>query len=87
MILRNSDGPIIFLAYRFLFQCKDALEAATSATLEGLSIIMQRSYLLDVIQFDSSVPIASLMDVSLGRSAYGHLMKEIKKLLDLRLFR
>ena len=69
-----------------MFHCKDALEAEISAILEGLSMSFQRSELPIVIQSANSVAIAALTDDSLNWSAYGHLMMEIKKLLQLRGF-
>lgn len=75
-------------SYRYLFHCKDALEAEISATLEGLSLSlsMQQSELPIIIHSDSSTVIAALTNDSLDRSAYGHLMMEIKKMLALRVF-
>jgi hypothetical protein len=83
MILRDSEGAVIFSAYRYLFHCKDALESEISAILEGVSFSVQQSDLPILIQSDSSVVVAALTDDSLHRSAYGHLMIEIKKLLEL----
>lgn len=86
MILRDSEGAVIFSAYRYLFHCKDALESEISAVLEGVSLSLQRSNLPIVVQSDSSIVVAALTDDSLQRSAYGHLMMEIKKLLEPRGF-
>ncbi|KAM3331266.1 hypothetical protein ACQJBY_027342 [Aegilops geniculata] len=86
MVLRDSKGEVIFSAYRYLFNCKDALEAEISAILEGLSMSIQRSELPIVIQSDNATVVAALTDDSLDRSAYGHLMLEIKKTLDSRGF-
>ncbi|KAM3299557.1 hypothetical protein ACQJBY_040849 [Aegilops geniculata] len=86
MVLRDSEGEVIFSAYRYLFNCKDALEAEISAILEGLSISIQRSDLPIVIQSENAKVVVALTDDSLDRSAYGHLMLEIKKTLELRGF-
>lgn len=81
MVLWNSNRLVIFSGYRYLFHCKDALKAEVSAILEGVSISVHRSDLPMVIQSDNSVAIAALANDSLDRSAYGHLMTQIKKLL------
>ena len=41
MILRKPNGSIIFSAYRYLFDCKDVLEAEISTILEGLSLSLK----------------------------------------------
>ncbi|XP_020162306.1 uncharacterized protein [Aegilops tauschii subsp. strangulata] len=86
MILRDSEGAVIFSAYRYLFHCKDALESEISAVLEGVSLSLERSNLPIVVQSDSSIVVAALTDDSLQRSAYGHLIMEIKRLLEPRGF-
>ena len=86
MVLRDSDGVVIFSAYRYLFHCNDALESEVSAVLEGLSMSMQQIDIPIVIQFDSWRVVAALSNDSLDCSAYGHLMLEIKKLLELHGF-
>lgn len=80
MILRDSNGAVIFFANRYLFFCKDKPEAEISALFEGLSTSMQWSDLPIVIQFDSSIVIAALTDNWLDHSAYGYLMLAIKKI-------
>lgn len=75
MILRTSDGSVIFSPYRCLFYCKDVLEAEISATiLEGLSLSLQRSDLPIMIRSENPSVVAALTDDSLDRSAFGHLM-------------
>ncbi|VAI34713.1 unnamed protein product [Triticum turgidum subsp. durum] len=86
MMLRDSVGEVIFSAYRYLFNCKDALEAEISAILEGMTMSIHRSELPIVIQSDNATVVVALTDDSLDRSAYGHLMLEIKKTLDSRGF-
>lgn len=75
MILRDNKVAVIFLAYRFIFLCNNAFEAEISVVLEGMSLSMQWSELVIIIQSDSSVAIAALIDQSPG---------DIKKLLALR---
>lgn len=73
------------MAYHYLSHCKDALEAEISL-LKGMSLSMQWPELPIMIQSDSSIAVVALRDDSLERSAHGHLIVEIKKLLDLRGF-
>ena len=47
---------------------------------------LERSDLPIVIHSENPIVVAALTDDSLDRSAYGHLMTEIKKLLELRGF-
>ena len=85
-LLRLCPRRNIFSACRYLFNCKDALEAEISAILEGLSISIQWSDFPIVIQSDNAMAVAALTDDSLDRSAYGYLMLEIKKILESRGF-
>ena len=69
-----------------MFHCQDALEAEGSAIHEGMSLSIQWSELPILVQSNSSIAIAAFTDDSLDRSAYGHIIVEIKKLLNLRGF-
>ncbi|KAI4988811.1 hypothetical protein ZWY2020_036128 [Hordeum vulgare] len=86
MILRDSEGAVIFDAYRYLYHCKYARESEISVVLGGVSFSVQHSDLAIVIQSDSSIVVATLTNDSLLRYAYDHLMLEIKKLLESRGF-
>ena len=55
MILRNTNGTVVFLACRALFACRDAPEAELCACMEGLSFAIQRSELPIAIEMDSVV--------------------------------
>ena len=81
MVLKNPDGSLIFDAYRRLFFCNDSLEAELHAIREGLAPAFEPSDLPMVIQSDSSTTLSSLSFDILDRSAYGHLVSEIKHLL------
>mgnify|MGYP000924587468 CR=1 FL=1 len=50
--------------------------------LEGISFSLQRSKLPIIIQSDCSVLVTALTDDSLNKSAHGHLILEIKRILD-----
>ena len=86
MVLGNPDGSLIFAAYRHLFFCNNALEVELHAIREGLALALERSDLPMVIQSDSSTALSSLSSDILDRSAYGHLITEIKHLLAGREF-
>lgn len=43
MILRRSNGSVIFAAYRFLFNCNDALEVEIRAPMQGMALALQHT--------------------------------------------
>ena len=86
MVLHDYQGQIIFAAYRVLFHCNDALEAELHALMQGMALAIQHSESPVVVQSDSSEALASLSSDALTRSAYGHLVLEIKELMSNREF-
>ena len=86
MILRRHDGSVVFAAYHCLFNCNDALEAELHALMQGMALAAQYSDVPIIVQSDSSEALASLTGDNLSRSAYGHLVAEIKHLMVLREF-
>uniref|UniRef100_A0A8I6WEW6 RNase H type-1 domain-containing protein n=1 Tax=Hordeum vulgare subsp. vulgare TaxID=112509 RepID=A0A8I6WEW6_HORVV len=86
MILRNATGGVIFAAYRKLFHCNDALEAELHAILEGIKLTIEHSNPIIMVQSDCAVALKAISDDSLDRSAYGHMIQEIKFLLTDRVF-
>jgi ribonuclease HI len=84
MILRDSDGKIIFSACRALFSCRDALEAELCACMEGISYALHRSDLPIAVELDSLVAVSMITCDGCDRSAYAFLVKEIRYLLSLR---
>lgn len=85
MILRDEAGSIIFAACRKLYSCRDALEAELCACMEGLSVAIQRSELLIIVEMDSSVAVSMVQSKEVDRSVYASIVKEIKYLRGLRL--
>lgn len=75
MILRGSDGQIIFSACRALFSCKDALEAELCACMKGLYYSIQRSDLPIAVKMDSFVAVSIITCDGFDRSAYVFLVK------------
>ncbi|XBH54624.1 hypothetical protein VPH35_076894 [Triticum aestivum] len=86
MILRRHDGSVIFAAYRCIFNCNDALEAELHAIMQGMALALQHSSLPIVVQSDSSMTLTAITGDSLSRSAYGHLVAEIRFHLEAREF-
>ncbi|KAM3296609.1 hypothetical protein ACQJBY_038780 [Aegilops geniculata] len=86
MILRRVDGSVIFAAYRCIFNCNDALEAELHAIMQGMALAIQHCNLPIIVQSDSAQALLSLTGESLSRSAYGHLVAEIRLLMGERKF-
>ncbi|KAI4983130.1 hypothetical protein ZWY2020_023622 [Hordeum vulgare] len=85
MILRDHEGSVIFAAYRCIFKRSD-LWAELHAIMQGMALALQHSALPIVVQSDSSTALGALTGDSLSRSAYGHLVLEIKRHLQDREF-
>lgn len=86
MVLRDSEGNVLFGAYRVVFHCNDPLEAELHAIMQGMALANQHTTLLVVVQSDSPEALSSLSNNALVRSAYGHLVLEIKELMCRREF-
>ncbi|KAE8786332.1 Alpha-amylase [Hordeum vulgare] len=86
MIIINEKGEVMMATYRYLFNCNDPLEAELHAVMLGMALALQHFSLLVVLQSDSSEALSSLTNDALLRSAYGHLVLEIKALLGNREF-
>jgi hypothetical protein len=52
MILRDSNGNIIFSACRNLLRCNNALEAEVQSCLEGLELALQYSQLPIIVDIN-----------------------------------
>ncbi|XBI05393.1 hypothetical protein VPH35_133561 [Triticum aestivum] len=86
MVLRDSNGHLIFSAYRVLFHYNDALKAELHAIMQGMALAIQHTTLPVIVQSDSAEALSSLESKGLERSAYGHLVREIKELMCNREF-
>ena len=80
-ILRRHDGSVVFAAYRFLFNCNEALEAEIHVLMIGMALVRQHTELPILVQPDSSTALSCLSGSSLISSVYGHLVAEIKHLM------
>ncbi|XBI98712.1 hypothetical protein VPH35_018919 [Triticum aestivum] len=54
--------------------------------MQGMALAIQHCNLLIIVQSDSSQALSALLGESLSRSAYGHLVAEIRHLLGEREF-
>ena len=70
MVLRRSDGSVIFVAYRCIFNCNDALEAELHALMQGMALAIQHSEGSIIVQTDSSEALMAMKGDSLRFSAY-----------------
>lgn len=84
MVLRDSDGLIIFSSCRQLFNCRDPLEAELGACMEGLSLALSRTELPIAIEMDSLLAVKMIQSRDDDRSLYCSLVREIKHLRSLR---
>lgn len=74
MILQRHDGSVIFSAYRYLFNCSDALETEIDALMIGMALAREHTNPPVVVQSDSSAALSCLSGSNLDSSVYGHLI-------------
>ncbi|KAI4989289.1 hypothetical protein ZWY2020_036606 [Hordeum vulgare] len=86
MILRDSKGAVIFASYRKLFHCNDALEAELHAIKEGLQLATEHSQATLILQSDCAEALKMIADALPNRSAYGHLVADIREYMNIRAF-
>ena len=70
MVLRDSNGKIIFSSCRELFSCRNALESELCACMEGLSIAIQRTELPIHVEMNSLVAVNMLNEEDRDRSIF-----------------
>ncbi|KAE8811885.1 Alpha-amylase [Hordeum vulgare] len=71
MVLRDSEGVVIFATYMFIFHCNDPLEAELHATMQGMALAIRHSNLPVVLRSNSSKALSSSSTDGLSLSAYG----------------
>jgi hypothetical protein len=81
MVLRRENGSMIFVAYRYIFNCNDALEAEIHALMQGMALAVEHSNMPVIVQSDSSNALSTIEGDTLSMSAYGHLAAGIKALM------
>ena len=77
---------LFFSVYCYLFNCNDALEAEIHALMIGTALARQHTELPIMVRSDPSTTLSCLSNSSLDRSAFGHLVAEIKSLMIDRVF-
>jgi ribonuclease HI len=82
MILRAHDGTIVFSACKSLKHCSSALEAELYALKEGVALSLIHSEDHFFIESDSAEVVRMLSANVRDRSVLGHIVAEIKTLLD-----
>jgi ribonuclease HI len=84
MVLRDSNGSVIFSAHRCLQHCNDVMEAEVSAVMEGLALAHMWSEEPIIIQTDCALVVSAVREDNRNKSVYGHLFEEVKRLISLR---
>ena len=69
-----------------MFNCNDTLEVEIHAIMQGMALAIQHIVLPVVVQSDSTIGLSVLTTDGLTKSAYGHLILEIKELMKEREF-
>ncbi|XBI36072.1 hypothetical protein VPH35_121651 [Triticum aestivum] len=87
MILWDNLGSVIFPSCQLLFYCNNALEAEIQAIKVGISMAIEWSNLLVLVQSESMVALSSMTNASLDKSPNGQLVREIKNYMLQREFK
>lgn len=81
MVLRGSEGELIFSACRYLSTCTSALEAELAAAMEGIALAKQWSSLPVIVEMDASEVVRLVCSNVGDRSSMSSLVGEIKQLI------
>ncbi|VAI71352.1 unnamed protein product [Triticum turgidum subsp. durum] len=87
MILWDNLGSVIFPSCQLLFYCNNALEVEIQAIKVGISMAIEWSNLLVLVQSESMVALSSMTNASLDKSPNGQLVREIKNYMLQREFK
>ena len=82
MILRRSDGSIVFSACRALQFCASALDAELQACLEGTRFALDMCQGNFLVETDSVELLNMAISVERDRSSLGHLVEDLRILLS-----
>lgn len=82
MILRKSDGTIIYTSCWFLRKCHSALEAEIAALREGIELALEWSSLPLIIESDCVATVNMIKNHALDRSSLAATVGEIKSMLQ-----
>jgi hypothetical protein len=78
MILRQSDGSVVFSAYHALWHCSSALEAEMMACLEGIRLAIDMGHQNIIIETELLHMMSTKKRIG---SAIGHLAEDLRMLL------
>lgn len=81
MILRNSNGSIIFSSCKSLAKCSNALEAELITLADGLVLAIQWTFLPVMVETDSLVALQLIQAQAKDLSPLFHVVQEIKRLM------
>ena len=81
MILRRSDGSILFSACKVLHFCSSALDSELNACLEGVKMALQTCQENIMVEMDSLELLAMSRSKTRDCSSLGMLMEDLRILL------
>ncbi|KAE8784009.1 autophagy-related protein 7 [Hordeum vulgare] len=81
MFLRDNKGAVMFASYRKLIHCNEALEAELQAMKERLELAVVHSQATILLQPNCDVALKMIEEESFDRSAYGHIVSDIRRYL------
>ena len=85
--VRDNLGSVIFSSCQLLLYCNNALEAEIQAIKVGISMAIEWSNLLVLVQSESMVALSSMTNASLDKSPNGQLVRDIKNYMLQREFK
>jgi ribonuclease HI len=83
MILRRSDGTIVFAACRSLRFCLSALDSEISACMEGVKLALDLSQESILVETDCLELVSMVRSTNADRSCFGHLVEDLRHLFSL----
>lgn len=82
-VARDSNGTVIFMAWKFVGKCSSAPETEALTCTEGLRWEHQRGLSHVIVESDCTRIIASLRSQTVDRSEVGPIMEEARGLIQL----
>jgi hypothetical protein len=82
IILRESDGTIVFVACRSLHFCSLALDSEISAYMEGVKPALDLIQESLLVEADCLELVSMVRSTSADRSCFGHLVEDLRHLFS-----
>jgi ribonuclease HI len=82
MILRRSDGTIVFAACRSLHFCLSAPDSEISACMEGVKLALDLSQESILVETDCLELVSMVRSTNADRSCFGHLVEDLRHLFS-----